>query len=86
MRTYEEKMADARKKALEQSKGGAASSLVVAAQVAASDNSSAYDVTSEASSDIQQPSIDTQKLDRQIKSIMMVCIRLLSSYNFAMLL
>ena len=78
MRTYEEKMADARKKALEQSKGGA-SSLAVAAQVAASDNSSAYDVTSEASSDIQQPSIDTQKLDRQIKSIMMVCIRLLSS-------
>lgn len=33
--------------------------------------SSAGDVTSEASSDLQQPSLDTQKLDQQIKAVMM---------------
>lgn len=78
MRSYEERMAEARKKVLNDGDDYGISSDDIkdigaeAANVAASDNSSAYDVASETSSELQQPSIDTQKLDRQIKSIMMV--------------
>ena len=69
MRSYEERMAEARKNAVNQEMDNEED---LAGAVAASETSSAYDVASETSSDIQQPSIDTQKLDRQIKSIMMV--------------
>ena len=72
MRIYEEKMAESRRNASSESQRDATTSLVFSSAIAASENSSACDVTSETSSDIQQPSIDTQKLDRQIKSIMMV--------------
>ena len=75
MRSYEERMAEARKKALNDDDNYVMSidedETVV--DVAASENSSACDVASETSSELQQPSIDTQKLDKQIKSIMMVC-------------
>ena len=77
MRSYEERMAEARKKALNDENNYDIlideDETVDAVNVAASENSSAYDVASETSSELQQPSIDTQKLDKQIKSIMMVC-------------
>lgn len=78
MRSYEERMAEARKKVLQKEDDFAISADDIkvigaeAANVEASENSSAYDIASETSSELQQPSIDTQKLDRQIKSIMMV--------------
>lgn len=43
-------------------------------------NSSAGDVTSETSSDMPQPSFDTQKLDRQIKSVMRDLIPFLNEH------
>ena len=76
MRIYEERMAEARKTVLNDENDFDLVSDAIkvngAEAVAASENSSAYDVASETSSELQQPSIDTQKLDRQIKSIMMV--------------
>ena len=84
MRSYEERMAEARKRALNEndcslSIEGDEAIEAEASNVAASENSSAYDVASETSSELQQPSIDTQKLDRQIKSVMMVgCIIMLN--------
>ena len=93
MRTYEERMAEARKKALNEeneyglSLEGYQETGSEVANDAASDNSSAYDVVSETSSELQQPSIDTQKLDRQIKSVMMVgyqhCIHLFKFLVFS---
>ena len=77
MRSYEERMAEARKKVLSDENeyglsDGDEANGAEAAHIATSENSSAYDVASETSSELQQPSIDTQKLDRQIKSVMMV--------------
>ncbi len=65
-------MAEARRNASGQNGQDHPALLTLAAAAAVSENSSAYDVNSETSSDIQQPSIDTQKLDRQIKAIMLV--------------
>ena len=88
MRSYEEKMAEAQRSFTERQREpndctataqrgmNASYGLERAARTLTLDaisNSSAGDVTSETSSDVQQPSIDTQKLDRHIKSIMMVC-------------
>ncbi|XP_065059055.1 pericentriolar material 1 protein-like [Rhopilema esculentum] len=76
MRSYEERMAEARKNAVNQEMDNEED----LAGAVASETSSAYDVASETSSDIQQPSIDTQKLDRQIKSIMMELIPFLNEH------
>jgi len=84
MRSYEERMAEARKKALNDENNYDIlideDETVDAVNVAASENSSAYDVASETSSELQQPSIDTQKLDKQIKSIMMDLIPFLNEH------
>ena len=93
MRTYEANMAEA-KKAFEQISNSVRESTPnnTASQQAAYEtikrrlhtnldsvsNSSAGDVNSEASSDIQQSSVDTQKLDRQIKAVMMDLIPFLN--------
>lgn len=52
----------------------------VNAQLDTTSNSSAADVTSQASSDMPQPSVDTKKLDRQIKSVMMDLIPFLNDH------
>eukprot|EP00794_Sanderia_malayensis_P007218 gene7218-8026_t len=85
MRSYEEKMAEARRRASDGENNEEAPSHSLAYSAAAvvataTSDSSAYEVNSEASSDIQQPSIDTQKLDRQIKAIMLELIPFLNEH------
>jgi len=91
MKTYEQNMAEA-KRAFEQISSNVRESTPNASQQATyetikrrlhtntetASTSSAGDVTSETSSDMPQPSVDTQKLDQQIKAVMMDLIPFLN--------
>ena len=94
MRTYEQNMAEAKRAFQQISSNvreSTPNSVPTSAQIAAYESikqklggtdaasaSSGGDVTSEASLDMPQPSVDTQKLDKQIKAVMIDLIPFLN--------